>query len=144
MRGLLLQREVAELVDDEQLGLGVEGDLVGELSFLLCLGQRGEERGSGDEERRVAGLDGGASERDGQVRLADAGRTEEQDVLGGGDEAAGAQLADELLVDGRLELEVELLERLDGRKWAIWMPMATRFFCLASVSSARSWSRKSR
>jgi hypothetical protein len=28
--------------------------------------------------------------------------------------------------------------------WSIWMPMATCFFCLASVYSVRIWSRKSR
>jgi hypothetical protein len=49
--------------------------------------------------------------------------------------------ADELLVGRRLELEVELLEVRIAGKSAIWMPMATRFFCLDSV---RSWSRKSR
>jgi hypothetical protein len=52
--------------------------------------------------------------RDGEVSLADAGRTEEQHVLGACDEAPGGELAHELLVDGGLELEVELLEGLDG------------------------------
>jgi hypothetical protein len=37
VRGLLLQGQVAELVDDERLGFGVEGDLVGELSSCWAL-----------------------------------------------------------------------------------------------------------
>jgi hypothetical protein len=65
----------------------------------------------------VTGLDGGASQGDGQVRLADARRAEEEDVLGAGDEPTGGELADQLGVDRGLELEVKLVERL----WPAWV-----------------------
>jgi hypothetical protein len=64
----------------------------------------------------VSGLHGGAAEADGEVGLAHAGWPEDEDVFGVGDEAASGQLPHELLVDARLELEVELLERFDRRK----------------------------
>jgi hypothetical protein len=65
---------------------------------------------------RVPGFHGRAPQRYREVGLADAGRSEDQDVLGGGDEAPGGELTYELLVHGWLELEVESLECLDRRK----------------------------
>ena len=81
-------------------------------------------------------LDGGPPDGDGQVRLAHAGWAEQKNILGERDEAAAGELSDERRVDGRLELEVEPSSVLTEGKWAIWMPMATRLRCLASVSSA--------
>ena len=72
-------------------GFAKKRELVGELAFGLGLRERGDQRRRRDEEDRVAGLDGGAAERDREVGLADARRTEEQHVLGAGDEAAGAR-----------------------------------------------------
>src|SRR6059058_3696808 len=51
-----------------------------------------------------------------EVRLADAGRPEEERILGAGDEAAGGQLAHELGVDGGLKLEVEVLQGFHRRE----------------------------
>ncbi len=64
----------------------------------------------------MAGLDDGAAERDGEVRLADAGRAEEQDVLAPAMKRPVASSRTSFAVDGRLELEVELLERLHRRE----------------------------
>src|SRR5262245_16185113 len=66
--GLLLESQVAELVDEGELWLRVEGQLLGELPFGLGPGQCGEQRGGGDEEDGVARLDDGAAERDGHAR----------------------------------------------------------------------------
>ncbi|HXQ76809.1 MAG TPA: hypothetical protein VN797_01310, partial [Gemmatimonadaceae bacterium] len=41
----LLERQIAQLVDDEQLGLGEEGELVGDLAVEFGAGERSEERG---------------------------------------------------------------------------------------------------
>ena len=116
VRAAPLERQVAEFVDDQQLGLGEEGELVGELAFGLGLGEGGEQRGRADEQDGVAGLDDGAAQRDGEMGLADARRTEQQDVVAGGDEAAGGELAYELGVDAGLELEVEVVEGLRRRE----------------------------
>jgi len=64
----------------------------------------------------VPSLDGGAAECDREVRLADAGWPEHEHVLGAGDEAARGELANELGVDRRLELELELVECLHRRE----------------------------
>jgi hypothetical protein len=48
--------------------------------------------------------------------LADAGRPEQDDVLGALDEAQAGELAHLPAVDGRLELDIELVERLDPRQ----------------------------
>jgi hypothetical protein len=61
----------------------------------------------------VAGFDGSAAERNGQMRFGNAWWTQEHHVFGIGDIAAGRQLANEPLIDGRLELELELVECLD-------------------------------
>jgi hypothetical protein len=50
------------------------------------------------------------------VRFADAGRTKDQDVFGLGQKPAGGELADEALIDGRLEFEIEVVERLHRRE----------------------------
>ena len=84
MRAAPLERQVAELVDDEQLRLCEEARALGELALGLGLRERREERRRAGEEDRVAGLDDGAAERDREVRLADAGRAEEQHVLRAG------------------------------------------------------------
>jgi hypothetical protein len=56
---VLLEGQVAELVDDEQLGLGKEADLLAELALGLRTHERGHERRGGHEEHRVEGLDDG-------------------------------------------------------------------------------------
>ena len=63
-------------------GLRVEHQAVGELAVGLGFGQRREQRGGAGEEHGVAGFDDGAAERDREMRLADAGRAEDQDVFG--------------------------------------------------------------
>jgi hypothetical protein len=44
VRAALLERQVAELVDDEQLGLGVEAELVGESAVGFGLREYGNPR----------------------------------------------------------------------------------------------------
>ena len=64
----------------------------------------------------MAGFHDGAAERDGQMRLADARRTEDQHVFRLREKSAGRELAHQPLIDGRLEFEIEVVQRLDGRK----------------------------
>src|SRR2546428_670818 len=116
MGALAFERHVAELVDDEQLRFAVEEHPTREDALALAVDEVGEERRRRGEEHGVAGLDDGAAEGDRQVRLADAGRPEEERILGAGDETAGRQLAHELGVDGGLKLEVEVLQGLHRRE----------------------------
>jgi hypothetical protein len=85
-----------------------------------ALGQRLAERGNeprgGRKQDADAVLAGFEPEGDGQVRLADAGRTQQQDVVAGFEIATGRQLADDLRVNRRLELEIEGVERLLKRE----------------------------
>jgi hypothetical protein len=62
----------------------------------------------GGEVAAVAGLDRDGRESDSEVGLAAAGLAEEQDWSVLVDEAEGGEVLDELAVDGRLELEVEV------------------------------------
>src|SRR3954451_3102885 len=54
------------------------------------------------------------AERDRQVRLAGAGRSEQDDVLLAGEEVELSELQDRGLLDRALKGEVELLQRLSG------------------------------
>src|SRR5690242_16559836 len=96
--------QVPELVDHQQFRLRVEEQAIGELTLALGYGEGREQRGGTGEEHRVASLDGGAAQRDGQMRFADAWRAEDQHIFGGADETARGELADQALIDRRLEL----------------------------------------
>lgn len=61
----------------------------------------------------MAGLDGPDPEGDGEVGLAHAGRTEQDDVLGALDEAQAGELAHLLAIDRGLKVEIELVQALD-------------------------------
>ena len=64
----------------------------------------------------MPGLAGADRDPGGQVGLAGPGRSEEDDVLLGGDEVQGAQVGDGLPVQAAGVVEVELLEGLAGRE----------------------------
>lgn len=94
MRGVGIERQVAELVDDQQLGLGMEGQALLQASLGMGLDEPGNERRRRHEQHRVALADGLAAERDRQVRLADAGRAEQQQRIAVRHPATGRQLAE--------------------------------------------------
>jgi hypothetical protein len=50
------------------------------------------------------------------MRFADARRAKEEDIFGLAEKPRGGQLADQPLIDGRLEFEFEIVERLDRRE----------------------------
>ena len=49
MRAAALEGEIAELIDHEELGLGVVREALGELALRFRLGERGQERGGAGE-----------------------------------------------------------------------------------------------
>src|SRR5918996_909469 len=107
VRGVGLERQVAELVDDEEPRLGELGELVLEPSLAVRPGERRYQRRRLNEQDRVAGKDRGPPDRDGEVGLADARRPEQQQRLAVGDEPAGCEIADLLRVERGLGFEVE-------------------------------------
>ena len=70
----------------------------------------------GREQDPVPGLAGADRDPGGEVGLAGAGRSEEDDVLLGGDEVQGAQVRDEVAAQAAGVVEVELLQGLSGRE----------------------------
>src|SRR3546814_5369124 len=94
MRGVGFERQVAELVDDPQLRLGVEAEPLLEPSVGVSLDQAGDQRRRGDEQHRVALADRLAAERDGEVGLAAAWWAAQEERRPVGYPAAGRQIAD--------------------------------------------------
>ena len=109
-------RQVANLVDDEELRAAEEPDPLPQGALALSLGQRADELGEGGEVDAASGLDGLDGEGDGQVGLAAAGLAEEVDDLVAADEVEPGQGEDAVAVERGLEREVEPGQRLDGEQ----------------------------
>src|SRR3954454_317876 len=107
VRRLRLERQVAQLVHDQQPRLSEERQPLLQPAARVRLGERGDERGGGDEQDRVALPDRLVAQRHRQVRLADPRRPQQQDRPGVGDEAGGCQLAHLPGVERGLGREVE-------------------------------------
>ena len=116
VRGIRLERQIAEFVDDQQLGLGVVRQALLEPAFAMRLGELGHQGRGRREQHRVAGHDGFPAERHRQMCLAHARRPQEQHRLAVGDEAPRRDLPDLRLVDRGLGAEVEAGEIADERK----------------------------
>ena len=80
--------------------------------LALGAGEQSHHRGRRGEQGPIPGSAGRHAQGHGQMRLAYAGRSEQQHVLGVGDVTGGGQLAHDLRIERGLELEVEALERL--------------------------------
>ncbi len=106
-------REIADLVNDQQrrVGEGLEAPV--EVAGGPGLLEGVDEFGQGAVVDPAAALGGGDGEGDRQVRLADAGGPEEDDVLPALDEAEFVQGVDLFALDRGLEAEVELGQRLE-------------------------------
>ena len=66
MRSCGLERQVAEFVDDQQFGLGEEGEPILQPAFRVRLGEHGDEGRGGSEQDRVALADRLVAERHGK------------------------------------------------------------------------------
>src|SRR5919109_969746 len=82
----------------------------------LCLRELRDPFGRGREGDSLAGEAGADRDGDGQMRLAGSRWAEQHDVLPAVEEVELAEVLDHLAADRALEGEVELLERLAGRK----------------------------
>src|SRR5262245_24910844 len=108
--------QVPELLDDQQFRLAVKHQALGELAFGLGSRQGGEQPGGTRKEHGMAGFDHGAAQPDGEMRFAHTRRAKQEDVFGLAQKARRGELADEPLIDRRLKLEFEIVERLYRRK----------------------------
>lgn len=85
--GVGFQRQVTELVDDQQFGLRRRQQFLVQAPLAVRLGQAGNQHRRRGELHRVSGQDRLAPERDRKMRLADAWRAEQQHILAVGDPA---------------------------------------------------------
>ncbi len=113
---LALARAVAQLVDDQEVRLA---QLVEDV-LKRVVGERGveaaEEREGAHEAHAVVGLAGAHPEADGEMGLADGGRTDKQDTLAAVEEAELTQGHDALAAERRLFGEVVVFEAEDLRE----------------------------
>ena len=113
MRAVTVDRDVADLVDDEELGLAVKLQTLLDPVLGIGLGQGRDKRHGLGKVGPVAFGDRLDAQGHGQVSLPDARRAQEDDVLAISDKPALRELLDPLLVDRGLEGEVEALQGLD-------------------------------
>ena len=107
-------RQIAELVDQQDLWSVPEAHRGRPAAFDRGPGGAGDEVGGGGVVDAVAGLDGFVAEDRGEHRLAGAGWADEERVGFLVDEAQGREVLDESAVQRGLGVEVELLECAPG------------------------------
>src|SRR5207245_9811906 len=105
---------IADLGDDDKRDEGEAAELGLKGALALCVAESCDPFDGGGEGDTLAGQAGPDRDRDRQMALAGAGRAQQHDVLLAVQEVQLAEVLDHLLLDGALEGEVELLERLAG------------------------------
>ena len=114
--GLALERQVADLVDDDHVVALDPSELQLELVTVLRLLQARDPLLGGLKQDAVAALAGLQRERDRKMGLTRAGWAEQADVSVLLDPGELSKVVDERPLGGRLHLPVEVLERLQRRK----------------------------
>src|SRR6478672_2324580 len=84
----LNDRQVADLVNDEERGPAQEADPFAQLAFAFGLGQNADDVGQARKVDAAAGLHGLDPQRGGEMTLAGAGRSQEVDNLVAPDEVS--------------------------------------------------------
>ncbi len=107
-----VQREVAELVEAEQVDPAAAGDDLGQLAVVGGLGELVDQARGQHVADAVAGFSGGRAQRDEQVGLAGAAVADQAERRSGGDPAGGAELSEGGGVDVGVGGGVEVLEPL--------------------------------
>jgi len=140
---LPINGDIPDLINDQELGLGQHLEAVLQPVFGERFAERREEAHGGRKQDAVALLTGRDAQGHGEMRLADAGRTEEQRILTLLQIAPGAEFADQFHINGRLDLKVEGLQRLLERDRAIANRIARCLSVLACTSRRSTSSKKS-
>jgi hypothetical protein len=128
--GAVGQREVAELVDDDELGAGVTGNDAGELAAALGFLEFVGEPGEGGEADAAALLAGADRQGGREHRLAGAAVADEDHGLAVGDPGPFGERGDRGLRDARVVGEVELFEAFD--LWEARVDQAPAFAALSA------------
>ena len=110
------RRDVADLVDDQDVRLEVGLDRVLELAAAAGGGESVDELRRGDEPRSESVLDGSVGDGCREVRLPATGLAVEDHVPAFGDEVRAEEASEERLLHGGLEREVEVLECPEDRE----------------------------
>ena len=108
--GFGFERDVADLVDDDQWVAAQAGQLGVDAPGLMRFGKTGDPFGGGGEQDAVAGLAGPHRQPDRQVGLAGAWWAEEDDVVAGGDEVQRPEVGDGVAFESAGVIEVELFQ----------------------------------
>jgi len=89
-----VERDVADLVDDQQRDALELVELGVEAAVAPCVGEQRDPFGRGAEQDALAGEAGADPQSDREVRLARAGRPEQDDVLLAGEEVELREVQD--------------------------------------------------
>ena len=108
--------EVADLVDDEDVRVRVDGQDVAQLPTPRGAGEVVDERRRRREDGLEAVLDGSVGEGHGQVGLAGAAGAAQDQAVAVGHKLGAEEGAEQRQADGGLEGEVVLVDRLEKRK----------------------------
>lgn len=111
-----LQRQVAQLIDDQQLAFAVLTQPALQCRVVVGPGQGGDQLHRRDVLHRVALAHGLTAEGDRQMGLAHTGWAEQQQGVAIGDPPAGGQLPDLTWIEGRLGIELKALQGPDKRE----------------------------
>ena len=113
---VFVDRQIAELIDDQQAGFEVAADLALEPVGCLGGGERVDDVDGGGKEHGVASDAGGMTEGDGAVSLAQANCTNEDDVGVGCDKGQAEQILDQRAVDLFWPVPLKVFHRLEDGK----------------------------
>jgi hypothetical protein len=116
VRGVLLEGQVANFVDDDQCVAAEFGEFSSKPVSLVSVLETGHPVGGGGEQHALSGVAGGDAEGDRHMGFAGAGRSEKDHVTGLGEVVGGGQRRDVVAADSWLVVEVELVEVLRAGK----------------------------
>jgi hypothetical protein len=112
--GVLGQLFQTHVVNDDQVGFEIFAQGFVLLVEGFVLHEIPDQVEDGTVEHQEVLADGLITDGLGQMRFADAGRTEEQDIFGFADKLARRQIVNLLFVDGRIETPIEVLQWFEG------------------------------
>jgi hypothetical protein len=127
-------REVADLVDDEEVGMDVALERVGEAACAERGGEVVDELGCRDEERVESVLDGAVRDGDREMRLPAAGLAGEDEAATVGDEVRRERGAEQREAQRRLQAEIEVVDGLEeGEARAMRETLDARLLALGNL-----------